>query len=104
MTLIKDLIEIPDHVEAGSFVLRLAEGVTRPEETLREYVVTPELKACFEDALSFIKSGLQSKTSKASYLHGSFCSGKTHFMAVLHPILPGKTASPRLPPPPPGLT
>ena len=54
MTLLKDLIEIPDHVEKGQFVLRLAEGVTHPTETLREYVVTPELKACFEDALSFI--------------------------------------------------
>ncbi len=41
MTLIKDLIEIPDHVESGSFVLKLSEGVTHPEETLREYVVTP---------------------------------------------------------------
>ena len=61
MTLIKDLIEIPDHVEKGQFVLRLAEGVTRPEETLRDYVVTPELRACYEDALSFIKSGLADK-------------------------------------------
>ena len=57
MTLIKDLIEIPDHVEKGDFVLRLAEGVTHPEETLRDYVVTPELRACFDDALCFIKSG-----------------------------------------------
>jgi hypothetical protein len=97
MTLIKDLIEIPDHVEKGQFVLKLAEGVTRPEETLREYVVTPELKACFEDALSFIRSGLQSRTSKASYLHGSFGSGKSHFMAVLHLILQGNTAARGIP-------
>src|SRR5579864_3621712 len=93
MTLVKDLIEIPDYVEQGSFVLHLAESVTRPEETLREYVVTPELKACFEDALSFIKSGLQTNTSKAGYLHGSFGSGKSHFMAVLHLILEGNTAA-----------
>ena len=97
MTLIKDLIDIPDHVEKGQFVLRLAEGVTRPEETLHDYVVTPELKACYEDALSFIKSGLQSKTSKASYLHGSFGSGKSHFMAVLHLILQGNTAARGIP-------
>ena len=97
MTLIKDLIEIPDHVEKGQFVLRLAEGVTRPEETLRDYVVTPELKACYETALSFIKSGLQTKTSKASYLHGSFGSGKSHFMAVLHLILQGNTAARGIP-------
>ena len=97
MTLIKDLIEIPDHVEKGQFVLRLAEGVNRPEETLHDYVVTPELKGCYEDALSFIKSGLQSKTSKASYLHGSFGSGKSHFMAVLHLILQGNTAARGIP-------
>jgi hypothetical protein len=78
MTFIKDLIEIPDHVEKGSFVLRLAEGVTRPEETLREYVVTPELKACFDDALSFIKGALQTRTSRANCLHSGFGSGKSH--------------------------
>src|SRR5580704_12444267 len=97
MTLIKDLIEIPDHVEKGSFVLRLAEGVNRPEETLREYVVTPELKVCYDDALNFIKSGIQTKTSKASYLHGSFGSGKSHFMAVLHLILQGNMAARGIP-------
>jgi hypothetical protein len=97
MTLIKDLIEIPDHVEKGQFVLRLAEGVNRPEETLREYVVTPELKACYEDALRFIEGALKTKTSKASYLHGSFGSGKSHFMAVLHLILQGNTAARGIP-------
>ncbi len=97
MTLIKDLIEIPDYVEKGRFVLRLAEGVTRPEETLSEYVVTPELRACYEDAFSFIKSALQTKTSKASYLHGSFGSGKSHFMAVLHLVLQGITAARGIP-------
>lgn len=84
MTLIKDLIDIPERVQRGDFVLRLAEGVNRPEETLREYVVTPELQKCFDDALTFIRSALQENTSKASYLHGSFGSGKSHFMAVLH--------------------
>jgi len=104
MTFLKDLIEIPDHVEKGQFVLRLAEGVTRPEETLREYVVTPELKACYEDALSFIKGALQTKTSKASYLHGSFGSGKSHFMAVLHLILQGNTAARGIPELAPAIT
>ena len=60
-------------------------------------MVTPELKACFDDALSFIKSGLQTKTSKATYLHGSFGSGKSHFMAVLHLILQGNAAARGIP-------
>jgi len=37
---IKDLIELPEQVSRGDFVLRLTEGVTRPDETLRDYVVT----------------------------------------------------------------
>ena len=51
-TLIKELIDIPDRVQRGDFVLRLAEGVNRPDETLAQYVVTPELKVCFDDALT----------------------------------------------------
>jgi len=35
MTLIKDLIEIPEVVHRGDFVLELTEGVTRPEETVK---------------------------------------------------------------------
>jgi hypothetical protein len=97
MTLIKELIDIPEHVQRGDFVLRLSEGVDRAEETLRDYVVTPELKACFDNALSFVSSALHSRTSKASYLHGSFGSGKSHFMAVLHLILQGNQAARSIP-------
>lgn len=97
MTLIKDLIHIPERVQRGDFVLRLSEGVHRPEDTLREYVVTPELKGCFDNALGFIRSALQDRTSKASYLHGSFGSGKSHFMAVLHLILQGNAAARSIP-------
>ncbi|WP_017326151.1 hypothetical protein [Synechococcus sp. PCC 7336] len=89
MTLIKDLIDIPERVQKGDFVLKLTEGVIHPEATLRDYVVTPELKDCFDNALSFIQSAIQSNSSKASYLHGSFGSGKSHFMAVLNLILKG---------------
>jgi len=89
MTLIKDLIEIPEQVQKGDFVLRLTEGVNQVEQTLKQYVVTPELKDCFDNALTFIRSSLQSNSSKASYLHGSFGSGKSHFMAVLNLILQG---------------
>ncbi|MEB3288487.1 MAG: hypothetical protein VKI82_01150 [Leptolyngbya sp.] len=88
-TLIQDLIDIPERVQKGDFVLRLTEGVNQVEQTLAQYVVTPELKDCFDNALSFIRSALQSHSSKASYLHGSFGSGKSHFMAVLNLILQG---------------
>jgi hypothetical protein len=97
MTLIKDLIEIPKYIQRGDFVLRLTEGVDRAEETLRQYVVTPELERCFDNALAFIHSAAQSNVSKATYLHGSFGSGKSHFMAVLHLILQGNTTARAIP-------
>ena len=74
MTLLKDLINIPERVQTGDYVLKLAEGVRRADETLRDYVVTPELGEAFDDALAFVRSALESTTSKAAYLHGRFGS------------------------------
>ena len=54
MTLIKELIDIPDRVQKGDFVLRLAEDINHPERILDNYVVTPELRTCYDSALSFI--------------------------------------------------
>ncbi len=93
MTLLKELIDIPDHVDRGQFVLRLTEGVTDPQATVDTYVCTPQLVRCFDDALSFIRGALQNATSKATFLHGSFGSGKSHFMAILHLILQGHPAA-----------
>ncbi len=87
--LLRDLIDLPENVRQGDFVLRLSEGVTKPEETLRNYVVTPQLATSFEQALNIIKAAVQAKTSKGAYLHGSFGSGKSHFMAVLLLLLQG---------------
>jgi hypothetical protein len=86
-TYLKDLIHIPERVHKGDFVLSLAEGVQRPEKTLDDYVVTAQLQECFKDALGVVKEALESDKSKITYLHGSFGSGKSHFMAVLDFIL-----------------
>ncbi|CAG9172600.1 hypothetical protein LMG23992_02277 [Cupriavidus laharis] len=91
MTLLKDLIDIPERVHQGDFVLQLSKGVTEPEQTLRDYVVTPQLVDAFSNALGFIQQAVQSGGSKAAYLHGSFGSGKSHFMAVLNLLLAGNT-------------
>ena len=85
--LISELIQLPERVRKGDFVLNLSRGVTEPEKTLDQYVVTPQLIACFDDALSFIRSAVEAVTSKACYLLGSFGSGKSHFMAVLNLLL-----------------
>ncbi|TVR43180.1 MAG: phage resistance protein, partial [Planctomycetota bacterium] len=91
MTYLKDLIHIPEQVNRGDFVLNLAEGVLNPEQTVANYVVTEQLATAFDDALTFIRSVYDEARpkSKATYLHGSFGSGKSHFMAILSLLLAG---------------
>lgn len=49
--------------------------------------MTDQLAKAFDNALGFIASAIKENTSKAAYLDGSFGSGKSHFMAVLHLLL-----------------
>lgn len=91
MPLLKDLIHIPERVHQGDFVLKLSEGVTHADQTLRDYVVTPQLADAFGNALGFIEQAVKTGGSKAAYLHGSFGAGKSHFMAVLNLLLAGNT-------------
>lgn len=88
-----ELFEIPERVHAGEFVLNLTDGVSAIERTLDQYVVTDNLKECFSNALSLIKNAVTDNKSKAAFLHGSFGSGKSHFMAVLHAILDNHPAA-----------
>ena len=89
MTLWKDLIDIPQEVHKNDFVLKLTEGVEKKEETVKTYVATDELAQAFDQALGLIKSAVTGNKSVAAYLHGSFGSGKSHFMAILNLILEG---------------
>ena len=95
--LLKELINIPERVHQGDFVLKLSEGVSHAEQTLRDYVVTPQLADAFGNAMGFIEQAVQSGNSKAAYLHGSFGSGKSHFMAVLNLLLAGNTQARSIP-------
>src|SRR5688572_30467567 len=87
MTLVKELITLPEKVFRGDFVLNLSAGVQDAQKTVGTYVVTDQLVTCFDDALTFIKGALDGRNSRACYLHGSFGSGKSHFMAILHLLL-----------------
>lgn len=88
-TLLRDLIDIPERVHAGDFVLTLSKGVLE-KSTITDYVVTPQLAECFDEALGVIQTAVQTASSRAAYLDGSFGSGKSHFMAVLHAVLRGE--------------
>lgn len=94
---VRELFDIPERVHQGDYVLKLTEGLARPEETASLYVATPKLVDAFDRALGLIGDALRSGQSKATYLHGSFGSGKSHFMAMLSLLLAGHEAAWRIP-------
>ena len=93
MTKLRDIFDLPERVNPGDFVLKLSDVVDHPDAALKDYLVTDDLAKSFDDALSLVKSAMTSRESKASYLHGSFGAGKSHFMAVLYLLLQGNTAA-----------
>ena len=97
MSKIADIIDIPEQVHQGDFVLKLTEGVREAASTLDTYVVTPQLVNCFDQALRLIQSAVETNRSMGAYLHGSFGSGKSHFMAVLSLLLQGNPTARAVP-------
>ena len=88
MTLIRDLIQIPEQVHDGDFVLKLTQGIdVSQRQTVDDYVVTDQIAQAFNQALGLVASAVGDGQSKAAYLQGSFGSGKSHFMAMLHLLL-----------------
>ena len=84
---IHDLLELPKSVRKGDFVQSLASGIEHPAETVKSYAVTSAILQTFEHALTIIDSAMKTGSSQAAYLHGSFGSGKSHFMAILDLML-----------------
>jgi hypothetical protein len=93
MTKLRDIFDLPEHVNPGDFVLKLSEVVDHPDAALKDYLVTDQLAECFDEAMGLVKSAITSRESKATYLHGSFGAGKSHFMAVLYLLLQGNSAA-----------
>ena len=95
--LLRDAISIPEHVSASDFVLKLDSGVEHAGTTVAQYVVTENLAEAFDKALSSVGSAFTSGGDRGSFVHGSFGSGKSHFMAILHLLLSGDPGARALP-------
>ncbi|ADP83651.1 hypothetical protein [Pseudofrankia inefficax] len=93
LPLLREVIDIPERTSDSDFVLKLTEGVTDAAATMRDYVLTDRLVGNFDEALGLIAQAASTGASKGVYLHGSFGSGKSHFMAVLHALLRGEPAA-----------
>ena len=87
--LLRDAINIPDHVSASDFVLKLDAGVEHASTTVAQYTVTEKLAGAFTEALDSLQSALTSGSDRGTFIHGSFGTGKSHFMAILDLLITG---------------
>ncbi len=87
--LLRDVIDIPERAGAEDYVLRLTDSIegAAVSRTIDEYVVTSALAEAFDVALGLVAEAITSGVSRGAFLTGSFGSGKSHFMAVLHALL-----------------
>src|ERR1035441_1422881 len=87
--LLREVLDIPEQAGAEDYVLRLTDSIepAAVAVTVDEYVVTPALVEAFDTALGLVAESLTSGVSRGAFLAGSFGSGKSHFMAVLHALL-----------------
>ncbi|MDN5749770.1 MAG: PglY protein, partial [Pseudonocardia sp.] len=94
-TYLRDVLHLPEAVHAGDYKVELTGGFTQDatKQRVGEYVVTDQLRRAFREALSVVRSAQRDGSSHAAYLHGSFGSGKSHFLTVLHAILDGHPAA-----------
>lgn len=92
---LRDVLDIPEEVLAGDYKVELTGGFDEAEQRIEEYVVTPSLGRAFRESLNLVKASVLGNKSNAAYLHGSFGSGKSHFMTVLHAVLENQPAARR---------
>ncbi|GAB3489485.1 hypothetical protein FB471_3873 [Amycolatopsis cihanbeyliensis] len=84
---LRDVLDMPESVHSGDFKIDLSKGFTATEVMVGQYVVTDQLLDAFRRALLLVRAALRDGSSHAAYLHGSFGSGKSHFLTVLQAIL-----------------
>lgn len=94
---LRDAIDIPLAVHDDDFVLQIHRAQEAASQTLADYVVTQSIAEAFDKGLTLVEATLSSGSSKGAFIHGSFGSGKSHYMAVMHLLLSGSAQAKALP-------
>jgi hypothetical protein len=85
MTLtLRDVFVIREELSALGFVVPITGGPGTPDELVRDYVITPGVGAELPRIFDRLHHLFDKRSGEVGwFVHGSFGSGKSHFMAVL---------------------
>ena len=92
MTTIREAFDLPrpEDLRAMGFVIRLNEADPSSAEVQRlvnDYVVTPTVARELPYILDLMKAACERREAFGRFIHGSFGSGKSHFMTLLGLLL-----------------
>ncbi len=82
-----DVFEIPSGISALDFVIQIDEGEHSPQRLVDSYVLTPGVQDDLRAVLTRMKAELKQGKGVGWFIHGSFGSGKSHFMGYLSYLL-----------------
>lgn len=94
MTTITEAFELPrpEDIRAMGFVVKLRELEANSEEAeqlARDYVITPAVEKELPRILDDMKQVFDRGEEYGRFIHGSFGSGKSHFMTMLSLLVEG---------------
>lgn len=91
--LVRDVLDLPDEVPECVVNIRQFDDPDVLAENVRDYVITPRVAQELEDFVQRLHRSVQwHEGGRGHFVHGSFGSGKSHFMATLGLILQGHPA------------
>jgi hypothetical protein len=90
---IRDTFDLPTEIPSCIVQIIDFDDEQVMQQNIRDYVVTDKVAAEMERLVDrIIASCVRHEAGQGHYLHGSFGSGKSHFMAILGLILENKAA------------
>ncbi len=94
MTTITEAFELPrpEDIRAMGFVVKLREadvGSDEVRQLVNDYVVTPAVEKELPQILADMKQVFERGEEYGRFIHGSFGSGKSHFMTMLSLLIEG---------------
>ena len=94
MTTIRDayILPSPEDIRAMGFVVKLREADAASDEVkqlVKDYVITPAVEQAMPQILDDMKQVFDRGEDYGRFIHGSFGSGKSHFLTMLSLLIEG---------------
>ena len=88
MTTLQDAFLIPEDASALGFVVQLGGDASKADELVADYVLTPGVRDILPGIFTRLHHLFDQRHGEVGwFVHGSFGSGKSHFMALLSYLL-----------------